>query len=144
VVYKTLDDDISEYVKHTEWMYNMRKAHTTPWNNSLGQTTPAIHYWDIRIIWRGIRTKDDPVLDYYLSRSSVDKSRFDKTLTVPACIHQLKNVRSQHKDVLKDTHSNRSLRSGSHNGTGRKEVPSPHLTEDNVAYAIEREEKIQM
>jgi hypothetical protein len=54
----------------------------------------------------GIQDDDDPVLIYYLLRSNVDKERFDTTMTITACIHQLTNARSQLKDVLKDAKSN--------------------------------------
>jgi hypothetical protein len=93
--YETLDDDISESMKHAERICNMRKAHATPWTKFFGQATHSIRYWDARITRRGIRENDDPILDYYLLRSSVDKLWFGKTLTITACIHKLNNVRSQ-------------------------------------------------
>jgi hypothetical protein len=76
---------------------------------SLRQATHPIRYWDARITRRGIRDNYDPVLDYYLLRSNVDTVRFDTTLTITKCIHQLNNARSQLKDVLKDANINVSF-----------------------------------
>jgi hypothetical protein len=89
-------------MKHAERMCNLHKAHATPWANSLGQETHTIRYWDARIARRGTREYDDEVINYYLSRSNIDKERFDITLSVTACIHQLNNTRRQLKDILKD------------------------------------------
>jgi hypothetical protein len=93
-------------MKHAERMCNIHKAHTTPWTKLLGQATHYILYWDVRITQSGIRRDDDPVLDYYLLRSNVNKVRFDTTLKIMECIHQLNNTRSQLEDVLKDSKSN--------------------------------------
>jgi hypothetical protein len=108
-VYEKLDDDISEVMKHAERMCNIHKAQATPWTNSLGQATHSTQYWDARIIRRGIRYNDDAVLNYYLLRSNVEKERFDTTMTITSCIHQLTNARSQLKDVLKDAQINGSF-----------------------------------
>jgi hypothetical protein len=122
-------------MKHSEPMCNIRKAHATPWTKSLGQATHSMHYWDARIIRRGIRNNNDAVLNYYLLRSNVDREGFDTTMTITACIHQLTNSRSQLKDVLKDAKSNRSF----YKVEARVEKKYMHLTEDNPIYAIERE-----
>jgi hypothetical protein len=96
-------------MKHAEWMCNLHKAHATPLTNSLGQATHTIRYWDARIARRGNRECDDEVLNYYLSRSNIEKEKFDITLSVTACIHQLNNARSQFKDVLKESKNNRAF-----------------------------------
>jgi hypothetical protein len=49
-IYEKLDADISEAMKHAEWMCNIHKAHATPWAKSLGQATHTIRYWDARIL----------------------------------------------------------------------------------------------
>jgi hypothetical protein len=82
-------------------MCNINKAHAIPWTKSLGQATHSIRYWDARLTCRGICDNDDPLLDYYLSLSNVDKERFDTMMNVTTCIHQLTNARSQLEDVLK-------------------------------------------
>jgi hypothetical protein len=82
-------------------MCNLHKAHAVPWAKSLGKATHTIRYWDARISRRGTREYDDEVVNYYLARSNVDKERFDMTLTITACIHQLNNARRQLKDVIK-------------------------------------------
>jgi hypothetical protein len=64
-------------------------------------------------------------------------------MTITACIQQLKNSRSQLKDVLKDAKSNGSFYEVEL-ATARVEKKYPHLKEDNSMYAIEREEKIEM
>jgi hypothetical protein len=92
-MYEKLDDDISESMKHAERMCNMRKSYAMPWTKSLGQATRSIQYWDTIITCCGIRENDDPVLDNYLLRSSVDKLRIDKTLKITAYIHQLATAR---------------------------------------------------
>jgi hypothetical protein len=71
----------------------------------------------------------------------VDRERFDTTMKITACIHQLINSRSQLKDVLKDAKSNGSFYEVEV-ATSRVEKKYLHLTEDNPIYAIEREEKI--
>jgi hypothetical protein len=49
---------------------------------------------------------DDEVVNYYLARYNVDKERFDITLKITVCIHQLNNARRQLKDVLKGAANN--------------------------------------
>jgi hypothetical protein len=142
-IYEKLDDDISEAMKHSERMCNIRKAHATPWPKSMGHTKQSIRYWGAHIIRRGIRNNDDAVLNYYLLSSNVDKERFGTPMTMTACIHQLTNSRSQLKDVLKDAKSNGSFYEVEFT-TVRVEKKYPHLTEDNSVYAIQREEKIEM
>jgi hypothetical protein len=95
-------------MKYAEHMCNIHKTHTTPWTKFIGQATHSIRYWDARITRRGIRDNDDPVLNYYILQFNVNKERFDTTMTITACIHQLTNARSQLKDVLNDAESNRS------------------------------------
>jgi hypothetical protein len=80
------------------------------------------------------------VINYYLSRSNIDKERSDITLSVTACIHQLNNTRSQLKDVLKEAENNAAFYEVEV-ATSRVEKKFPHLTEDNAACDIEREEK---
>jgi hypothetical protein len=140
-VYEKLDGDISKAMKHAERMWNMRKSHATPWKKPLGQATHSIRYWDARIIRRCIRNNDDAVLNYYLLQSNSDEERFDTTMTITACIHQLTNVRSQLKDVLKDAKINGSFYEVEV-ATARVEKNYPHLTEYNPVCKIEREGKI--
>jgi hypothetical protein len=58
-------------------------------------------------------------------------------------IHQLNNARRQLKDVLKEAANNGALYEVEVT-TARVEKKFPHLTEDNVVCAIEREEKIEL
>jgi hypothetical protein len=102
-----------------------------------------IRYWDARIARRGTRECDDEVINYYLSRSNIYKESFDITLSVTACIHQLNNARRQLKEVLKEAENNGAFYEVEV-ATARVEKKFPHLTEDNAAYVIEREEKIEL
>jgi hypothetical protein len=142
-VYENLDDDISEAMKHAERMCNIHKAHATPWTQSLGQATYSIRYWYARIIRCGIRDNDDAVLKFYLIRSNIDKERFYTTMKITSFNRQLKDARSQLKDVLNDAKSNGSFYEVEV-PTARAEKKYPHLIEDNSAYAFEREEKIDL
>jgi hypothetical protein len=142
-IYEKLDADISEAMKHADRMCNLHKAHATPWAKSLGQATYTISYWDARISRRGTREYDDEVVNYYRARSNVDKESFDITMTLTACIHQLNNARRQLKDVLKEAANNGSFYEVEV-ANARVEKKFPHLTEDNVLCAIEREEKMKI
>jgi hypothetical protein len=142
-IYEKLDADILEAIKHSEGMCNLHKAHAMTWAKSLGKVTHTIRYWDVRIAQRGTREYDDEVINYYLSRSNIDKERFDITLSITACIHQLNNARPQLKDVLKEAANNRAFYEVEV-ATARVEKKFPHLSEDNIACTIEREEKIEL
>jgi hypothetical protein len=90
---------------------------------------------------RGIGDNADSILNYYLLRSNADKERFDTMMTITSCIHQIKNARSQLKVILKDIKSHGYFYEVEV-ATTRVEKKYPNLTEDNPAFAIEREEKI--
>jgi hypothetical protein len=64
-------------------------------------------------------------------------------MTITACIHQLNNARRQLKDVLKEA-ANSGEFYEVEVATARVEKKFPHLTEDNVICAIEREEQIEL
>jgi hypothetical protein len=130
-------------MKHAERMCNLHKTHATPWAKSLGQATHTIRYWGARISLLDIRAYNDVVVNYYLARSNVDKERLDITMTITVCIHQLNNARRQLKDVLKDSANNGAFYEVEV-ANARVEKKFPHLTEDNVACAIERKEKIEL
>jgi hypothetical protein len=122
-------------MKHAERMCSIHKAHATLWTKALGKETHSIRYWGARITRRGIRDNDDPLLDYYLLRSNVNKVRLNTTLTVMSCIHQLTHTRIQLKDVLKDAKSNGSFYEVEVSTT-RVEKRFPHLTEDSASRLI--------
>jgi hypothetical protein len=142
-IYEKLDADISEAMKHAARMCNLHKAHSMPWAKPLGQATHTIRYWDTRISRCGTREYYDEVVNYYLARSNVDKERLDMKMTITACIHQLNNTRRQLKDVLKEAANNGAFYEVEV-ATARVEKKFPHLTEDNVVCAIEREEKSEL
>jgi hypothetical protein len=60
----------------------------------------VIRYWTTRISRNGIQYADDIILEYYLKHSDVDVTYFDKTLTVYACVVELRNAKARFKDVL--------------------------------------------
>jgi hypothetical protein len=71
-------------------------------------------------------------------RSNIYKERFDITLSVTVCIHQLNNARCRLKDALKEAENNGAFYEVEV-ATARVEKKFPHLSEDKVACAIERE-----
>jgi hypothetical protein len=84
---------------------------------------------------------DESVLEYYLEHSDVDAMHFDKTLLVQACAAELRNTKARFKDVLADAISNSDLYELEVD-TARVDRSYPNLTEDNVAHAQEREDRI--
>jgi hypothetical protein len=97
----------------------------------------------VRIARHVTREYDDEVINCYLSRSNIDKERFNITIPVMACIHQLNKARRQLKDVLKEV-VNKGACYEVEVATARVEKKFTHLSEDNVACAIKREEKIEL
>jgi hypothetical protein len=90
----------------------------------------------------GIRHIDDRVLDHFLEHSDVDLSYFDRTMTVKECASELRNAKAKFKDVLDETTSNGDLYEVEV-ATARVERRYPHLVEENVMHAQEREERIE-
>jgi hypothetical protein len=64
-------------------------------------------------------------------------------MTITACIHQLNNAKRQLKDVFKEAANNGAFYEVEV-ATARVEQNFPHMIEDNVVCAIEREEKIEL
>jgi hypothetical protein len=64
-------------------------------------------------------------------------------MTITSCIYHLTHARSQLKDVLKDAKSNGYFYEVEV-ATACVEKKYPHPTEDNTAFAIGREEKIEL
>jgi hypothetical protein len=120
----------------------IRKQHHTPWAPSLSKATHAIQYWTRQISRNGIRHTDDSVLDHFLEHSDVDASYFDKTMSVKECDFELRNAKAKFKDVLDKATSNGDLYEVEV-ATVRVERRYPHLIEDNVIQAQEREERIE-
>jgi hypothetical protein len=106
---------------------------------SISKATHAIRYWTQRISKNGIRYIDDSVLDHFLEHFDVDASYFDKTMTVKECASELRNSKAKFKDVLDDATSNGDLYEVVVT-TARVERRYPHLVEENVMQAQEREE----
>jgi hypothetical protein len=77
-----------------------------------------------------------------LEYSDVDASYFDKTMTVKECASELRNAKAKFKDVLDEATSNGDLYEVEV-ATARVERRYPHLIEDNVMQAQEREERIE-
>jgi hypothetical protein len=65
------------------------------------------------------------------------------TMTMTSFIHQLNNARRQLKDVVKEAANNGAFYEVEV-ATANVEKKFPHLTEDNVVCAIEREENIEL
>jgi hypothetical protein len=120
--------------------YTIRKQHNMPWAPSLSKATHAIRYWTRRISKHGIRHIDDSVSDHFLEYSDVDASYFD--MTVKECASELRNARAKFKDILDEATSNGDLYAVEL-ATARVERRYPHLIENNVMQAQEREEQIE-
>jgi hypothetical protein len=78
--YEGLDRYIGRAMEHAQKVCTTRKLHTTAWSKSIGRSTHAIRYWDVRIKRKGVRNLNDDVLNYYLARSNVEVEAFDTTL----------------------------------------------------------------
>jgi hypothetical protein len=79
----------------------------TPWSPALGMATQSIQYWDVRIKREGNRTPLDLVLNFYLSKSDVDRDAHDKPLPMQECIKQLNFSRHKLKDVVANAKEHR-------------------------------------
>jgi hypothetical protein len=77
-----------------------------------------------------------------LEDSEVDASYFDKTMMIKECASELRNAKEKIKDVLDESTSNGDLYEFEV-ATARVERRYPHLIEDNVKQAQEREERIE-
>jgi hypothetical protein len=142
VCYEVLDRDITAAMLREAEKCTIRKQHDTPWAPSLSKATHAIRYWTRRISRNGIRHTDDSVLDHFLEHSDVDASYFDKTMSVKYCASELRSAKVKLKDVLDDATFNGDLYEVEV-ATARVERRYPHLIEDNIIQAQEREERIE-
>jgi hypothetical protein len=139
--YEVLDRDITAAMPRAADNCTIRKQHDTPWAPSPSKATDAIRYWTRRIAKNGIRHIDDSVLDHFLEHSDVDASYFDKTMMVKECASELRNAKAKFKDVLDEATSKGDLYEVEV-ATARVERRYPHLIEDNIMQAQEREERI--
>jgi hypothetical protein len=78
---------------------NRSRKHT-PWSPALGMETQSIRYWDVRIKRKREHNSRDLVLNFYLSKSDVDRDAHDKPLSIQECIKQLNFSRQKLKDVV--------------------------------------------
>jgi hypothetical protein len=142
LAYETLDRDITAAMLRAAENCSIRKQHDTPWPPSLSKNTHDICYWTKRISTSGFRQADDRVLEHYLEHSDVDAAHFHKTMSVKDCVSELRNAKARFKDVLAEAISNSDLYEVEV-ATARVERRYPHLTEDNVMQAQERDEQIE-
>jgi hypothetical protein len=140
--YEILDRYITAAMMREAEKCTIRKQHDTPWAPSLRKSTHAIRYWTRQISRNGIRHTDDSVLDHFLEHSDVGASYFDKTMSVKDCASELRNAKSKFKDVLDEATSNGDLYEVEV-ATARVGRRYPHLIEDNIMQAQEREERIE-
>jgi hypothetical protein len=141
LAYEILGRDITSAMLRVAENCSIRKQHDTPCYPSLSKATHAIRYWTTRISKNGIRYADVCLLEYYLEHSDVEASHFDNTMSVKACDVEHRNAKARFKDVLADAISNSDLYEVE-GSTARVERRYPHITEDNVLQAEEREERI--
>jgi hypothetical protein len=74
-----------------------------------------------------------------MEHSAMDASYFNKTMSVKDCASELRNAKVKLKDVLDETTSNGKIYEVEV-ATARVERRYPHLIEDNIMQAQEREE----
>jgi hypothetical protein len=72
----------------------------------------------------------------------MDASYFNKTMSVKDCASELRNAKAKFKDFLDQATSNRVFYEVEV-ATARVERGYPHLIEDNIMQAQEREERIE-
>jgi hypothetical protein len=77
-----------------------RSIKHTPWSSELSVATQSIRYWYLMIKREGDRNPLDLVLNFYLSKSDVDRDAHEKILPMPECIKQLNLSRHKLKDVV--------------------------------------------
>jgi hypothetical protein len=140
--YETLDRDITAAILRAAENFTIRKQHHTPWAPSVSKATHTIRYWTRRISKHGIRHTDDSVLDHFLEHSDVDASYFDRTMLIKDCNSELRNAKAKFKDVLDEATTNGNLYEVEV-ATARVERRYPHIIEDNVMQAQEREDRIE-
>jgi hypothetical protein len=141
LAYDIIDREITAAMLRAAEKCSIRKQHDKLWDPSLSKATHAVRYWTTQILKNGTRYADDCVLEYYLEYSNVDASHFDKTMSLKACAAELRNAKAIFKDVLADEISNSDLYEVEF-ATAMVERRYPHLTDDNVLQAQEREERI--
>jgi hypothetical protein len=140
--YEILDRDITAAMMREADNCTIRKQQDTPWEPSLSKATHASQYWTRRISRNVIRHTNDSVLDHFMEHSDVDASYFDKTMSVKDCASELRNAKAKFKDVLDEATSNGEFYEVEV-ATARVERRYPHLIEDNIMQAQEREKQIE-
>jgi hypothetical protein len=140
--YEVLDRDITAAMLRSADNCTIRKHHDKPWAPSRSKVTHAIRYSTRQTAKTSIRHIDDRVLDHFLEHSDVDESYSDRTLMVKECASELRNSKAKFKDVLDEATSNGDLYEVEV-ATARVERRYPHLVEDDVMQAQEREERIE-
>jgi hypothetical protein len=139
--YEGVVKDITAAMHHAEKLCKRQKQHLTSWENSVGQGTDAIRYWDVRIRCGCSRHLHDGVLNYYLARSYVDTT-LDINLPLVTCTREAVKAREKFKDTIKLVKEN-GTQYETEVVTDRVERKYPHLVEGSLPMTLEREAKIQ-
>jgi hypothetical protein len=98
--YEKIDRDITRPMLSAAKKCGNRSRKRKPWSPELGMATQSIWYWYVRIKRKGERNSRDLVLNFYLSKSDVDRDAHDKPLSIKECIKQLNFSRQKLKDVV--------------------------------------------
>jgi hypothetical protein len=98
--YEKIDRDITWSMLCAAKKCVNRSKKCTPWSPALCMATQSIGYWDVRINREGERNPLDLVLNFYLSKSDVDKDDHDKPMPIQECIKQLNFSRQKLKNVV--------------------------------------------
>jgi uncharacterized membrane-anchored protein len=84
--YEKIDRDITRSMLSAARKCGSNNKKRTPWSPALGMATQAIRYWDVRIKRQGKHNLSDIVLNFYLTKSDVNKEAHDCLLPVQECI----------------------------------------------------------
>jgi hypothetical protein len=105
--YEKIDRDIIRSMLSAARKCGSNNKTRTPWSPALGMATQEIRYWDVRIKRQDNHNPTKHILNFYLTKSDVDKEANDCMLPVEECIYQLNFSRQKLKDVVANAKENR-------------------------------------
>jgi hypothetical protein len=105
--YEKIDRDITRSMLSAAKKCGNRSRKRTPWSPALGMATQSIRYLNVRIKREGDHNPLELVLNFYVSKSDVDRDAHDKPLHMQECIKQLNFSRQKFKDVVANAKEHR-------------------------------------
>jgi hypothetical protein len=98
--YEKIDRDITRSMLGAARKCGSNNKKRTPWSLAFEMATQESRYWDVRIKRQGKLNPSDLLLNFYLTKSDVDKEAHDCALPIQECIRQLNFARQKFKDVV--------------------------------------------